>query len=212
MEIVQKIAEAYCEKYTSPLDELLVEVEQFTEAEHPKAHMLSGKLQGKFLEFLSVLLQPKYVLEVGTFTGFSALCLAKGLQPQGELHTIEIREADAATAKHFFEKSAQASQIKLHVGDAKEIINGLNLDWDIVFIDADKTGYENYVQLLLPKLKIGSVVIVDNVLFHGQVLEENLVGKNPKAIHAFNEYVASLENVEQVMLTVRDGITLIRKK
>ncbi|MEO7291970.1 MAG: O-methyltransferase, partial [Ginsengibacter sp.] len=175
------------------------------------AQMLSGQVQGKILEMLSCLLQPKKILEIGTFTGYSALCLAKGLHHDGKLHTIELREEDAKTAKDFFSKSLHNKKIVLHVGNATDIISTLNHQWDIVFIDADKTGYIDYYELTLPQVKQNGLIIADNVLFHGDVLEENIKGKNAKAIHAFNIYVANDKRVEQVMLTVRDGLMLMRK-
>jgi caffeoyl-CoA O-methyltransferase len=173
--------------------------------------MLSGHVQGKLLGLLSCLIQPKRILEIGTFTGYSALCLAKGLPQDGELHTIEFREEDAATAAKHFTSSAYKEKIILHIGDAKSIIPTLNEQWDIVFIDADKTGYIEYYELILPKVKAGGLVIADNVLFHGEVLEETIKGKSAKAIQAFNELVKNDARVEQVLLTVRDGLLLIRK-
>jgi predicted O-methyltransferase YrrM len=179
---------------------------------HPEAHMLSGHLQGKFLEMVSRLLNPNYILEIGTFLGFSALCLAKGLKPGGELHTLEIDEATAAIARENFKKSKTGNKIILHTGNALELLDTLNKPWDLVFIDADKTGYMDYYQALIPKLKTGSLIIADNVLFHGQVLENPINGKSAKAIQAFNDMVAADTRVEKMMLTLRDGVYLIRKK
>jgi len=210
-ELVSSLAEAYAKKYTSAEDALIAEVAAYTAATHTNSHMLSGHVQGKLLELLSCLLQPNRILEIGTFTGYSALCLAKGLSPEGELHTIELREADAAIAKGYFERSAQKNKIKLHIGEAQQIIHNLPEMWDIVFIDADKTGYIEYYDLLLPKLKQNGLIIADNVLFHGDVLDETISGKNAKAIHAFNEHVKNDNRVEQVLATVRDGLLLIRK-
>lgn len=211
MELVNPLAQAYSEKYTSQPDLVLNEVAGQT-ATHPKAHMLSGKVQGRFLEMLSCMIQPRRVLEIGTFTGYSALCLAKGLTKDGRLHTIEVREQDAATASAFFKLSVWNEQIILHLGNALEIIPGLNETWDLVFIDADKVHYIDYYRLVLPKLRPGGLIIADNVLFHGEVLEEPVRGKNAAAIQAFNDYVAQDDSVERVLLTVRDGVMLIRKK
>ena len=210
MELINKKAEAYAQNFSSKEDELLMEVAEYTNR-HPHAQMLSGHVQGKILEMLSCLLQPKKILEIGTFTGYSALCLAKGLQHDGELHTIELREQDAKTAKDFFSKSLHNKKIVLHVGNAIDIISTLHQVWDIVFIDADKTGYIDYYELTLPHVKQNGLIIADNVLFHGDVLEENIKGKNAKAIHAFNVHVANDKRVEQVILTVRDGLMLMRK-
>jgi predicted O-methyltransferase YrrM len=189
---------------------VLTEIEEYTLQHHPHAHMLSGHVQGKVLEFFSCMVQPKNVLEIGTFTGFSALCLAKGLQLNGVLHTIELRDEDAKTAQQFFDK-ASVKNITLHTGNALQIIATLTQIWDLVFIDADKTNYINYYELILPNVKTGGWIIADNVLFHGQVLENEVVGKNAKAIHEFNEYVTNDKRVEQALLTVRDGLLLIKK-
>jgi predicted O-methyltransferase YrrM len=179
---------------------------------HPHAHMLSGKVQGQFLSSISQLLQPRRILEVGTFTGYSALCLAQGLPPDGLLYTLELRNADAVTAQQYFDQSTYKEQLKLLVGDAKAIIPTLNETWDIVFIDADKTGYIDYYELILPNMRPNGLMIADNILFHGQVLEPEITGKNAKAIHAFNEHVKHDDRVQQVLLTVRDGLSFIRKK
>lgn len=212
MELVNEKAEQYAQQFSSPQEELLQQVIDHTNAHHPHAHMISGATQGKLLELLSKMLKPSKILEIGTFTGFSALCLAKGLTENGELHTVELREEDAATAKAYFDRSPQKQQIFLHIGDAKTIIPSLQQSWDLVFIDADKTSYIEYYELTLQRLSPGGWIIADNVLFHGQVLEEKVSGKNALAIHAFNEYVKSDQRVEQVMLTVRDGLTIIKKK
>ena len=211
MDIINEKAATYIEKYTKSFDGLLLQIIAETNATHAHAHMLSGAVQGRFLQMISLMAKPLKVLEIGTFTGFSALCLASGLQADGTLHTIEIREEDAIVAQNNFNKSIFAPQIKLHIGNAKEIIPTLVEQWDLIFIDADKPSYIDYYELTLPQLKQGAFMLVDNVLFHGQVLEENITGKNAKAIHAFNEYIANDNRIEQVILSVRDGITLIRK-
>ncbi len=211
MELINKKAEDYAVNFSSKEDELLAEIAAFTNQNHPHAQMLSGHVQGKILETLSYLLQPKNILEIGTFTGYSALCLAKGLQPGGKLHTIELRKEDAETAAFFFSKSLQKNKIVLHIGNASDIITTLDEKWDIVFIDADKVSYIDYYELTLPNVNQNGLIIADNVLFHGEVLEKSIKGKNAKAIHAFNSHVANDKRVEQVMLTVRDGLLLIRK-
>jgi predicted O-methyltransferase YrrM len=174
--------------------------------------MLSGALQGKFLEMISFLLNPMYILEIGTFLGYSALCLAKGLKSGGELHTIENNKETAAAAMENFKKSKTGNKIILHTGNALELLNTLHFPWDLIFIDADKTGYADYYQALVPKLKAGGLIMADNVLFHGQVLEKEVKGKSAKAIQAFNEMINSDDRVEKIMLTLRDGVYLIRKK
>ncbi len=211
MEIVNPSAQAYAEKYTSAEDDLIKEVADFTNVNHPKAQMLSGHLQGKFLEMISRMIMPERILEIGTFTGYSALCLAKGLTKSGVLHTLEIREEDAATAKRFFDRSVEKEKIILHIGDALKIIDELVELWDLVFIDADKTNYINYFNRVLPKLRPNGFILADNVLFHGQVLEQEVRGKNAKAIQAFNAFIDERTDVEKLMLPLRDGIYLIRK-
>jgi caffeoyl-CoA O-methyltransferase len=209
--IISSLAEEYAKKNTSREDELIEEVALYTNQTHANAHMLSGHVQGKLLALLSSLLKPKRILEIGAFTGYSALCLAKGLQEDGRLHTIELREDDAAIAKGYFERSKDKDKIILHVGDAKKIIHNLHETWDIVFIDADKVGYIEYYELILPLVKSNGLIIADNVLFHGEVLEKNIKGKSARAIDTFNEHVKNDDRVEQVLATVRDGLLLIRK-
>ncbi|MEO5500938.1 MAG: O-methyltransferase [Ginsengibacter sp.] len=211
-EILSQLVNDYALKFTSPTDALLEEIEHFTNEHHHDPIMLSGPQQGKLLEIISRIIQPLYILEIGTFTGYSALCLAKGLRMNGKLHTIELRDEEVQIANNYFAKSSHCDQIILHHGNALEIIPTLKLEWDLVFIDADKTGYIDYYELTLPHLNKNGVILVDNVLFHGQVLEANIKGKNAKAIHSFNEHVKNDERVMQVMLTVRDGLMAIIKK
>ncbi len=211
IEIINSKAEEYAAKFTTPTDELLQEIENFT-MQRPHSNMLSGPIQGKLLEMISAMIKPKRILEVGTFMGYSALCLAKGLAPKGELHTLELRKEDAEISGNYFSKSLYHKQIILHIGNALDIIPTLNATWDLIFIDADKVNYINYYELTLPRLKQGGIILADNVLFHGEVLEENIKGKNAIAINAFNEHVNKDERTEQVILTVRDGLMLIRKK
>jgi predicted O-methyltransferase YrrM len=211
MDIVHLAAQQYSEKYTSPEDALLKEVADFTWQNHPHAHMLSGHLQGKLLEMMSLMVQPWRILEIGTFTGYSALCLAKGLKENGRLHTLELREQDAFTAQNFFDRSSFKEKIILHIGEAAEMIGKLEETWDLVFIDADKENYIQYFNLVLPKVRVNGFILADNVLFHGQVLEEEIKGKNAKAIQAFNDHIVSRNDIEKLMLPVRDGLYVIRK-
>jgi caffeoyl-CoA O-methyltransferase len=211
MDLINPKAQAYAEKYSKQEDDILNEIEIQTSL-HPEYHMLSGALQGKFLEMISKLLNPTYILEIGTFLGYSALCLVKGLKPGGELHTLEIDIASAVVAMANFKKSKTENKIILHTGNALELLNKIDKPWDLVFIDADKTGYIDYYKALLPRLKSGCLIMADNVLFHGQVLEKEVKGKSAKAIQAFNEMILSDNRVEKMMLTLRDGVYLIRKK
>ncbi|MFN3300289.1 MAG: O-methyltransferase [Sediminibacterium sp.] len=212
MELINPLIENYIAQFTSPEPIELEEVNTATAAIHPLAHMISGHVQGQFLTMICAMLKPKYVLEIGTFTGYSALCMQRSLPEDGKIHTIEIRPEDAATAAENFSKLNANKQITLHIGDAKEIISQLPYQWDLVFIDADKTGYINYYEMVVPLLAKDGIIIADNVLFHGQVLEEPLKGKNAKAVHAFNQHVQQDPRTEQVMLSIRDGLTIIKKK
>jgi predicted O-methyltransferase YrrM len=212
LELVNNKAEQYAKQYTSALDEVLQEIEDYTLTNHPHAQMLSGHVQGKVLELFSKMIAPKRILEIGTFTGFSALCLAKGLTDDGKLITLELREEDAATAKKYFVKAAMELKIDLSVGDALQIIPTLQETWDLVFIDADKVNYINYYELTLPSVKSGGWILADNVFFHGEVLEENIKGKNALAMQAFNEHLKNDDRIERAMLTIRDGLFLIQKK
>lgn len=212
MEIINTKAEDYAAEFTTTADDLLQEIEKYTLENHPHANMLSGPIQGKLLEMISRMIKPAGILEIGTFMGYSALCLAKGLIPDGRLHTIDIRKEDADIARNYFSKSLYTKQIILHIGNALDIIPTLDEAWDLIFIDADKVNYINYYELTLPLLKKGGFILADNVLFHGEVLEEKITGKNAKAIHAFNKHIAKDERVQQVLMTVRDGLMLIQKK
>ena len=211
MEFIHPLANEYAQKYSNITPSYLKSLYEDTLTNHAHAHLQSSWTQGGFLSFMSKLLQPKFILEIGSFTGFSALCLAEGLKANGELHTIELRADDAKKAMAAFSTSAKSHQIKMHIGDAKEIIPTLGKNWDLVFIDADKTSYIDYYNLVLPQLSENGMMMVDNVLFHGDVLETNIQGKSAKAIQAFNEYVLQDQKTEQVLLTIRDGLTLIRK-
>jgi caffeoyl-CoA O-methyltransferase len=210
MELIHPQVQQYAEQYSTPEDELLKKVNEFTQ-KLPEAQMLSGHLQGKVLEMLSCMIKPRRILEIGTFTGYSALCLAKGLTEDGQLHSIEISEKEAAIAREFFSQSPYNTKIILHLGSALDIIPTLEESWDIVFIDADKPAYIEYFNLVLPKVRKNGFIFADNIFFHGQVLEEEVKGKNAKGIKAFNEYIQQRTDIEKVILTLRDGLFLIRK-
>lgn len=212
MDIINPKAESYSQRISTPTNQLLQEIETYTLEHHAHARMLSGPVHGKFLEMISRMIRPQRILEIGTFVGYSALCLAKGLALGGKLHTLEIRKEDAALSRKHFSKSLYDKQIILHEGDALALIPGLDETWDLIFLDADKVNYINYYELTLPLLRRGGFMLADNVLFHGEVLEDPLKGKNAKAIHAFNQHVAGDDRTEQVLITVRDGLLLIQKK
>lgn len=211
MELIHPKVQEYAEAYTSAEDALLKEIADYTYSKHADPQMLSGHLQGKVLEMLSCMIQPRRILEIGTFTGYSALCLAKGLTDEGQLHTIDIREEDVQLAKSYFSRSQYAAKIISHTGNAVEIIPQLDETWDLVFIDADKPAYIEYFNLVLPRLRKNGFILADNIFFHGQALEENASGKNAKGIAAFNKFIKERTDIEKVVLTVRDGLFLIRK-
>lgn len=211
MELINNKAELYSEQFTSADDNILQEIYNDTLANHSHAHMQSSSVQGQLLSMISHIAQPKYILEIGTFTGYSAICLAQGLVNEGQLHTIELRDEDADTALTNFSKVKLDNKIHLHRGNAKDIVPKLQFTWDIVFIDADKTGYIDYYEMVLPLLSDNGIIIADNVLFHGQVLEDEINNKSAKAIHEFNLHLQKDNRTKQVMLTVRDGLTIIKK-
>jgi predicted O-methyltransferase YrrM len=211
MELINPLVEQYAEAFSTPEDDLLREINLFTAKNHSEYQMLSGHLQGKLLEMLSQMIRPSRILEIGTFTGYSALCLAKGLTAGGRLHTIELREKDAAIAKGFFDRSSFRNQIILHTGNALNIVPGLGETWDLVFIDADKESYIEYFKLVLPNVRQNGFILADNIFFHGQVLADEVKGKNPQAIKRFNEFIRERNDIDKMIVTLRDGLYLLRK-
>jgi len=210
----------YAEKFTSPEDDLLQEIDDWTQKNSSGYTMLSGHLQGKLLEMISCMIRPKRILEIGTFIGYSALCLAKGLSEEGLLHTLEMNEKDAEKARSFFDRSSLGHKIILHRGNALKLIPELKETWDLVFIDADKPGYIEYFNLVLPQVRKNGFILADNIFFHGEAFEDDTNDhsnnaksqrKNGKAIRAFNEFIKDRTDIDKVILTVRDGLYLIRK-
>lgn len=211
LELIHLPIEDYAAAFTSAEDPLLKEINDHTMKHHAEARMLSGHVQGKFLEMISCMIRPRRILEIGTFTGYSALCLAKGLKEDGQLHTIELREPDALLARSWFDRSAYADRIISHTGNALTIIPQLKETWDLVFIDADKPAYIEYFNLVFPQLRQSGFILADNVLFHGQVLDENPKNKSARGIKAFNEFIKNRTDIDKLILTLRDGVYLIRK-
>ena len=173
--------------------------------------MLSGHLQGRVLSAISHMLRPTYILEIGTFTGYSALCLAEGLSENGQLITIDNNPELADLCQSFFTKSPYAKAIKPMIGNAKDILPSLDFQFDLVFIDADKINYSLYFDLVIDKVRQGGFILADNVLFHGDVLDAN-PGKNARAMKAYNEKIMQDSRLENVLLPLRDGIMISRKK
>jgi predicted O-methyltransferase YrrM len=211
LELINPSVQSYAEYFSSNEDELLNEINAWTLKNHTGYQMLSGHLQGKVLEMISWMIRPRRILEIGTFTGYSALCLAKGLAADGQLHTIELRDDDAATARRFFERSSFSSRIILHTGNALSIIPELHETWDLVFIDADKPAYIEYFSLVLPKVRQNGFILADNIFFHGEALEDEPKGKNAIGIRQFNEFIKGRKDIEKVILTLRDGLYIVRK-
>ena len=211
LDLINPLVQNYAEKFSSPEDALLKEVNEYTMQNHPESVMLSGHLQGKVLEMISCMIRPRRILEIGTFTGYSALCLSKGLTDDGQLHTIELREVDAERAKAYFLRSEYARRIISHTGNALDIIPKLEETWDLVFLDADKPAYIEYFNLVLPRLRKNGFILADNIFFHGEVLDEEVKGKSAKGIQAFNDFIKERTDIEKCVLTIRDGLYLIRK-
>lgn len=211
MQDLNKAIHEYCEKHSFSADPLLEEIERATHLETLAPRMLSGQLQGAFLTLISKIISPQTILEIGTFTGYSAICLANGLKPDGKLITIEYNPENALIAQRFFDQSPMKDNIKMHIGDAKIIIPTLENEFDLVFIDADKDGYAEYFDLVIDKCHSGSVILVDNVLWSGKVLDKN-PDKKTAIIHDFNQKVAADPRIESIILPLRDGIQMIRKK
>lgn len=213
MEFISEALNNYCEIHTQPESDLLSELNRETHLKVLSPRMLSGHLQGRFLSFISKLKQPKTILEIGTYTGYSALCLAEGLQKDGILITIDPNEETNLVANSYFKKSAYTTQIKLMQGNAQEIIPTMRNEFDIVFIDADKRNYPLYFDLVIEKVKSGGMIIADNVLWSGKVLSpENKMDQDTKIINAFNQKVSEDSRVTNLLLPIRDGLMILLKK
>ena len=213
MEFISETISNYSEQHSEQESELLNALNRETHLKAMSPRMLSGHLQGRVLSFISKLVKPKYILEIGTYTGYSALCFAEGLQTAGKLITIDPNEETNIIANKYFKQSAYAKQIELIAGDATKIIPKLNSEIDIVFIDADKRNCALYFDLVIDKVKKGGLIIADNVLWSGKVVSpENEMDEDTKAIHAFNKKVNNDKRVTNLLLPVRDGLMLMMKK
>jgi caffeoyl-CoA O-methyltransferase len=207
----QKINE-YVHDYSSPEDEILLQLNRETHLTSVYPRMLSGPLQGKLLEMISRMIKPSRILEIGTFTGYSAICLARGLSEGGILHTIDINDELAETSLRYFKLAGLENIIKLHNGDACEIIPSLQEKFDLVFIDGDKEQYMRYYEEVLPKLAPGGFILVDNVLWSGKVLPDCRDNdKETACIRDFNNFVKNDNRVDKLLLPFRDGIYMLRK-
>ena len=204
---------AYCEQHTSEEDPILKYIDRETHAKVLMPRMLSGKLQGKTLEMFSKMMSPKAILEIGTYTGYSAICLAKGLSPEGRLTTLDINGELEEMVRGFFEKSGLSAKIDYRIGNALDIIPQLEGDFDLVFLDADKINYPNYYHLIVDRIRTGGIILADNVLWSGNVLvkQGEKIQKDTQALLDFNQLVNDDPRVENVLLPIRDGIMMIRK-
>ena len=200
----------YLENHTSAEPEILKRLRKETFQKTTQPHMISGYLQGRLLSILSKIASPKVILEIGTFTGYASLCLAEGLQKEGKLYTIDINEDLAYLPKKYFAESEFSHQIEFIIDDAKKVIKDLDVVFDLIFIDADKENYPEYLQLIKPKIKSGGIILVDNVLWYGKVLDEK-GNKQTEQIKLLNKMVAADPDFENVILPLRDGIHMIRK-
>lgn len=211
MEIVDPHIADYCRQHTTVEPSLLKQLNRNTHARVLQPRMLSGHFQGRFLSMVSHFIQPIFILEIGTYTGYSALCLAEGLQPDGKLITIDVNEELEIFTRSFFEKSEYAHLIDYRIADAAKLIPDLSDDIDLVFIDADKMSYQTYYDLLIDKVKIGGYLLIDNTLWDGKVTDERTTDKKTAAIKDFNRFVQNDPRTENILLPIRDGIMLARK-
>lgn len=212
MEFISEALSLYCENHSESEPALLKELNRETHLKVLSPRMLSGHLQGRFLSLISKIKQATYILEIGTYTGYSALCLAEGLKEGGKLITIDPNEETNTVAQRYFDKSEHKNKIQLIQGQANEIIPTLKQEFDIVFIDADKRNYPLYFDLVIDKVKQGGLIIVDNVLWSGKVLQnENEMDTDTKIIHGFNEKANADPRVSNLLLPVRDGLLLLIK-
>jgi len=213
MEILSKELENYLNQYTTPVSDLLNRLEKETFRKTTQPQMLSGAYQGRMLSLVSKLIRPKIILEIGTFTGYATLCLAEGLQKGGKIITIDRNEELMYLPKKYFAESEFAERIEVRIGNALEVLDKLDESFDLVFIDADKSNYINYYEKVLERMNSGGVILADNVLWYGKVLEEAKPNdKDTIILKEFNELVvANDKRVETIILPIRDGISLIRK-
>ena len=213
MDFVDKNIEKYVEALSDKESPLLKEINEYTSKNVHQPNMLSGHLQGRILSFISKVKNPKYILEIGTYTGYSALCLAEGLKDDGKLITIDRDKSLYEKVNDFFRRSDYATKIEQKIGEALKVIPEIDLTFDLVFIDADKKNYKNYFDLVLPMVNVGGIIIVDNVLWSGKVTELDKHQNDKIAVYMndFNRYVHNHKSVSKLILPIRDGLTLITK-
>ncbi|GGG31589.1 O-methyltransferase [Hymenobacter glacieicola] len=208
-------AQLYADRHTTAESPLLARLNRETHVQLLHARMLSGHAQGRLLSMISHMVRPRRILELGTFTGYSALCLAEGLAPDGLLYTLEQNPELESRIRRYVQEAGRQEQIHLHIGDARQLLQSLAETWDLVFIDADKINNDTYYELVLPQVRPGGFLLIDNVLWGGKVVDSYPVkpaDKDTRAVRAFNDKVQADERVENVFLPLRDGLLLVRKK
>lgn len=210
MRFLDEDLERYAEQHSSEEDKVLQELSRETYLKVQMPNMLSGNLQGRFLEMVSIMLKPRRILEIGTFTGYSGISLAQGLTQDGLLYTIDVNEELQHMVARYVKQKNLSDKVKQFIGDARTIIGGLNEVFDLVFIDADKINYSNYYDLVFEKVRIGGYIIADNVLWSGKVLNEKK-DKDTLAIDAYNKKVLADKRVESYILPLRDGLNIARR-
>ncbi|GAB3201683.1 putative O-methyltransferase YrrM [Pontibacter aydingkolensis] len=213
MEFIDEDLQLYAEEHTSLESELLHKVNRQTHLSVMKPRMLSGHMQGRLLAMFSHMIKPKQILEVGTYTGYSALCLAEGLQQGGTLHTIDINEELEERVRSYFEEAGLSQSIKYYIGNALDIIPTIDAAFDLVFIDADKINNAAYYDMVIDRMAQGGYIIADNVLWSGKVLEKyrKKLDEDTAALLAFNKKVHDDPRVENILLPIRDGLMIARK-
>lgn len=212
MSLFPELLQKYVEDHSSEEDPLLAKINRETHLHVLRPRMLSGHLQGRVLSMISRLARPKYILEIGTYTGYSALCLAEGMQKDGKLITLDKNEELKDRVLGYLNESDYKNQIELKTGIASEIIPELNYTWDLIFIDADKENYPLYYDLTIDQLKQGGILLADNVLWSGKVYDPSQKDQTTEIIRSFNEKVMNDQRVENILLPIRDGIMMARKK
>jgi len=207
-----EVLDRYLVEHSQHEDAVLQELARHTYLKEVHPRMLSGHILGSFLTMFSRILSPQRILEIGTYTGYSAICLARGLRPGGVLSTIEVNDELRTTAQLFFKKAGLHTQIELINGDALEVIPTLKESFDLVFIDANKDDYPDYYKLIIDKLATGGYILVDNVLWGGKVLETSLEDSTTRTVDQFNKMITDDQGVENLLLPIRDGLMIIKKK
>ena len=212
MEFISEELDNYCCVHTTAENELLAKLNRETHVKILQPRMLSGHFQGRLLSLISKLMSPKRILEIGTYTGYSALCMAEGLSDDGKIITIDVNAQLESFVRPFFEKSELSDKIDYRIGDAMQLIPELNEEFDIVFIDADKRNYPNYYNLVIDKVRKGGIILSDNVLWSGKVTQtEGKIDKDTEILKAFNDMIHDDARVENILLPIRDGIMVARK-